>query len=231
MLAQWLLIRLLRPGSVRVKMSDGHVTMNCACRTVATVALWGRPRLSAKDMMTDPRYDTIAALITRFGAQSYGEAISQIGHVEQCGQLAVEAGEDDAMIVAALLHDVGQFIDDAGNMAQVMGVDARHEQLGADFLARWFGPEVTEPVRLHVAAKRYLCAVEPGYAQALSGASKLSLALQGGAMGADEIATFEAHPWFAQAVRLRRYDDGGKRIGWAVPSLASHHDRIVAMMR
>jgi phosphonate degradation associated HDIG domain protein len=180
--------------------------------------------------MTDPRYDTITALITRFGPLHYGEAITQIDHVVQCGQLAIDAGEDDAMVVAALLHDIGQFIDDAGNAAETLATDARHEDLGADFLSRWFGAHVTEPVRLHVAAKRYLCATLPGYAQALSGASKLSLSLQGGAMDADEVTTFEAHPWFAQAVRLRHYDDGGKRIGWQVPDLASHHDRIVALM-
>jgi len=183
-----------------------------------------------KPPMTDPRFDTIAALITRFGALHYGEAITQLDHVLQCGQLAIEAGESDAMVVAALLHDIGQFIDDAGNAAEALAVDAQHEQLGADWLAHWFGPEVTEPVRLHVAAKRYLCAVEPGYAKALSGASQLSLALQGGAMSVAEAGAFETRPWFAQAVRLRHYDDGGKRIGWSVPDLASHHDRIVAMM-
>jgi phosphonate degradation associated HDIG domain protein len=181
--------------------------------------------------MTDPRFDTIAALITRFGALHYGEAITQMGHVLQCGQLAIDAGADDALIVAALLHDIGQFIDDAGTMAETLAHDGRHEELGAQFLSRWFGPEVTEPVRLHVAAKRYLCAVKPGYAAALSGASQLSLALQGGAMTEDEIAAFAANPWFEQAVRLRHFDDGGKRVGWIVPDLASHHDRIVGVMR
>jgi len=180
--------------------------------------------------MTDPRYDTIAALIARFGQLHYGEAIAQLDHVLQCGHLAFAAGEDDAMVVAALLHDIGQFIDDAGNAAEALAVDARHEELGADFLSRWFGPEVTEPVRLHVAAKRYLCLVLPGYADALSGASKASLALQGGPMSADEAAAFEAHPWHGAAVRLREYDDGGKRPGWLVPDFASHHDRIVGLM-
>lgn len=181
--------------------------------------------------ITDPRYDTIAEMVTRFGHLSYGEAINQLDHVLQCGQLAIEAGEDDALVVAALLHDVGQFIDDAGNAAETIGVDARHEELGADWLMQWYGPDVTEPVRLHVAAKRYLCAVEPGYEAALSKASKLSLALQGGAMDAEEAAAFETRPYFAAAVRLRRYDDGGKRIDWQVPDLASHHDRIIATMR
>lgn len=180
--------------------------------------------------MTDSRYDTVIAPIVRFGALSYGEDISQLAHVLQCGQLAIEAGEGDAMVVAALLHDIGQFIDDAGNAAETLAIDARHEELGADWLAQWFGPEVTEPVRLHVAAKRYLCASQPGYAEALSGASKLSLSLQGGPMNPAEVAEFEAHPWFAEAVQLRHYDDDGKRIGWQVPDLASHHDRIVKAM-
>ena len=181
--------------------------------------------------MTDPRFDTIAAMITQYGHLSYGEAITQLDHVLQCGQLAIEAGEPDVLVVAALLHDIGQFIDDAGHAAETTGVDARHEDLGADWLARWYGPEVTEPVRMHVAAKRYLCAVEHGYEAALSRASQLSLALQGGAMDAGEVEAFAAQPWFDEAVRLRRYDDAGKRIGWQVPDLASHHDRTVATMR
>jgi phosphonate degradation associated HDIG domain protein len=179
---------------------------------------------------TDPRFAAIADLITRFGDVHYGETVNQLGHCLQCAQLAVEAGEDDAMVTAALLHDIGQFIDDAGNAAELRGIDARHEQTGADYLARWFGPEVTEPVRLHVAAKRYLCAVQPGYGDDLSAASQLSLALQGGAMAADEIAAFQANPWFAQAVRLRQFDDMAKRADWPVPDLASHQDRVTRMM-
>jgi phosphonate degradation associated HDIG domain protein len=181
--------------------------------------------------MHDPRFRQITAFFDRYGTLMYGEAITQIDHALQCGQLAVEAGEDDALVVAALLHDIGQFVDNSGDAAVTAGVDARHEHIGADYLARWFGPEVTEPVRLHVAAKRYLCATAPGYAERLSGASTLSLALQGGAMNAHEEAAFEANPWFARAVRLRHYDDQGKRKGWQVPDLVSHHDRIVGMMQ
>ncbi|WP_353227477.1 HD domain-containing protein [Novosphingobium sp.] len=181
--------------------------------------------------ITDPRFAAIADLITRFGDVHYGETVNQLGHCLQCAQLAVEAGEDDAMVTTALLHDIGQFIDDAGNAAELRGIDARHEATGADYLARWFGPEVTEPVRLHVAAKRYLCAVQPGYADALSAASQLSLALQGGTMAPDEIAAFQANPWFAPAVRLRQYDDMAKRADWPVPDLASHHARVIRVMR
>ena len=181
--------------------------------------------------MTDPRLTLILRLIDAHAHDHYGETASQIDHIVQCGHLAAEAGESDAMIVAALLHDIGQFIDDAGHAADRLNIDARHEDLGADFLAQWFGPEVTGPVRLHVAAKRYLCAIEPGYEAALSDASKLSLALQGGAMDAAERAAFEANPWFADAVRLRRYDDTGKRPDWQVPDLASHHARIIGAMR
>ncbi len=201
-------------------------------RPVGVQRLWLRPEpMHWNPWMTDPRFAEIAALITRFGDSHYGERATQMDHVVQCGQLAVEAGEDDCLIVAALLHDIGQFIDDAGNAAERLGIDARHEEHGAAWLAQWFGPEVTEPVRLHVAAKRYLCAVEPEYEAGLSRASQLSLALQGGPMSDDEIAVFQANPWFAAAVRLRHYDDQGKRLNWQVPDLASHHDRIVAAMR
>lgn len=181
--------------------------------------------------MTDPRLTRILDLIDAHCGDHYGEAATQLDHIVQCGHLAVTAGEDDAMVVAALLHDIGQFIDDAGHAAERLRIDARHEDLGADFLAQWFGPEVTEPVRLHVAAKRYLCAVDPVYEAALSDASRLSLALQGGAMNPAEQAAFEGNPWFAEAVRLRRYDDTGKRPDWQVPDLASHHARITGQMR
>ncbi|EGD60796.1 HD domain protein [Novosphingobium nitrogenifigens DSM 19370] len=181
--------------------------------------------------MEDPRFTQIRHLIETFGSSRYGEDVTQIEHVLQCGHLAMEAGETDTMIVAALLHDIGQFIDDTGNAAETLGIDARHEELGATWLARWFGPAVTEPVRLHVDAKRYLCATEPGYPQSLSRASQISLALQGGPMNASECEAFAAGRWFAEAIRLRRYDDEAKRPDWPCPGLADHRDRIVGAMK
>ncbi len=81
---------------------------------------------------------------------------------------------------------------------------------GHAYLTGCFGPEVTEPVRLHVAAKRYLCAAEPDYFGKLSPDSVLSLSLQGGPMSSEEAAAFRAQPHADAAVQLRRYDEAAK---------------------
>jgi phosphonate degradation associated HDIG domain protein len=174
--------------------------------------------------------DRIFELFDRFGSLYYGEDATQLQHALQAAELARRNRCSDAMIAAALLHDVGQFLDDAGNAAEAQGVDARHETFGAAFLSAYFPREVTEPVRLHVAAKRYLCAIEPAYLAGLSRASAISLELQGGPMSADEIRAFEAGPFFADAITLRRFDDMGKHPGWRVPDLASYRPLLESLL-
>jgi gamma-butyrobetaine dioxygenase len=90
------------------------------------------------------------------------------------------------------------------------GTDNHHSDTGADWLAQWFGPEVTEPVRLHVAAKRYLCATEPDYFDQLSESSRYTLSVQGGPMSLERAAQFAANPYAADAIAIRRFDDGAK---------------------
>lgn len=175
--------------------------------------------------------DDIFAMFTRHGSEHYGEDVTQLEHVLQAAQIAREDGASDDLTLAALLHDIGQFIDDAGLAADQEQRDARHEIAGAAFLARAFPASISEPVRLHVAAKRYLCALEDGYRQALSRASETSLLLQGGPFAATELAAFEAEPWFREAVALRRYDDMGKRKGWNVPGLESYRPLIERALR
>ncbi len=174
--------------------------------------------------------DNIFGIITRFGDLTYGEDITQLEHVLQCGYLAREDDASDCLVAAALLHDIGQFIDDAGNAAEEKGIDARHEITGATFLSGHFPPAVTEPIRLHVAAKRYLCAIEPDYLAQLSRASRLSLELQGGAFNEAEIAAFRDEPWFDDAIRLRRYDDTGKQQNWTVPGLETWRPLLLSVM-
>jgi phosphonate degradation operons associated HDIG domain protein len=174
--------------------------------------------------------DKIFSIIRGSGHLTYGEDVTQLEHVLQCGHLAREDGAPDTLVAASLLHDIGQFIDDAGNAAEQRGVDARHESVGAAFLAKAFPDAVTQPVRLHVDAKRYLCAVEPGYREALSRASELSLQLQGGPMDKHEVAAFEQTPFFAEAIRLRCYDDAGKRQNWAVPELETYRPLLEGLM-
>ena len=124
---------------------------------------------------------TIMNLFDRRGATAYhGESVSQAEHALQAAYLAEQSQAPDALVVAALLHDVGHLLDGQDEDLAGRGFDGRHEEAGCAWLATNFGPEVTEPIRLHVAAKRYLCAVSSSYLDGLSPASRLSLSLQGG---------------------------------------------------
>ncbi|MCA3262702.1 MAG: HD domain-containing protein [Telmatospirillum sp.] len=155
-----------------------------------------------------------AELLDIFGKRAtarYGlAAVNQLQHALQSATLAERQGETPAKIVAALLHDVGHMVHPLGETPAVQGIDDRHEACGADWLAAQFGPAVSEPVLLHVAAKRFLVAAEPAYFARLSSDSIRSLELQGGAMDTTEQAAFRAQPYFEAAVRLRRIDEAAK---------------------
>jgi [1-hydroxy-2-(trimethylamino)ethyl]phosphonate dioxygenase len=168
---------------------------------------------------------------TRGAAAYHGEAVSQEEHALQAADLAEREGAPDSLIVAALLHDVGHLLDGQDEGLATRGVDGRHEEAGCAWLSRHFGPEVTEPIRLHVAAKRYLCAVDPTYLAGLSPASRLSLKLQGGPMTPAEVAEFEADASFRAAVRLRHWDDTAKVPGLAVPGPSHYRARLEAVAR
>jgi phosphonate degradation associated HDIG domain protein len=167
--------------------------------------------------------DDILELFAERGDSSYGgEAVSQRAHALQAAHLARQAGAGTALVVAALLHDVGHLLHALPDEAPDQGVDDRHEALAARWLAGRFGPDVVEPVRLHVAAKRYLCAVEPGYYDALSAPSKQSLRLQGGPMSTEEAESFRASPFAESAVALRRFDDSAKVPELVVPGVEDY---------
>lgn len=168
----------------------------------------------------------IHAAFTRRGHEGYGEGVSQLDHALQCGAFAERDGAPAALVAAAFLHDIGHLLHDLPQDVADSGLDTQHESTGSAWLSQYFGPEVTEPVRLHVAAKRYLSIAEPGYFDKLSDASKLSLKLQGGPMTADQARVFEAEPFFADAVRLRRWDEEGKIVGYQGPG-AAHFDAVV----
>ena len=160
----------------------------------------------------------IAGLIDGKGERGYGlSLVNQRAHALQAALLAEPAGCSDALITAALLHDIGHMVHDLGEDPAAEGIDDRHEERGHDFLTRYFGPEVTEPVRLHVAAKRYLCGTEADYFARLSPDSVRSLALQGGPMSPQEAAAFAAQPGAQDAVQLRRFDEGAKVKGLPTP--------------
>ncbi len=169
-------------------------------------------------MPTDPLAPIFDAFAGR-GAEAYGEDVSQLDHALQCAALAQAERAPEPLVAAALLHDFGHLFEDRGHAAERLGRDARHETHGARALRRWFGPEVIGPVALHVLAKRYLCATDPDYRAALTPASRLSLALQGGAFTPAQCARFARTRFADDAVRLRRWDDTGKTPGLAVPPL------------
>ena len=179
--------------------------------------------------MTSTVIDSIYALFDRFGSEHYGEDASQLQHALQCAEQARQHGCRDSLIAASLLHDIGQFLDDAGNAAVKLHVDGHHEITGAAFLSADFSPDVTEPVRLHVDAKRYLCTVQPDYRAGLSDASLLSLELQGGTMSDEEVEAFLANPHAQDALLLRRFDDAGKKIGWIVPDLDTYREMLESL--
>jgi [1-hydroxy-2-(trimethylamino)ethyl]phosphonate dioxygenase len=174
----------------------------------------------------------IRRLLEQKASGRYGlTLINQQQHALQAAWLAEREGKGDAMIVAALLHDVGHMVHDLGENPADAGIDDRHEELGDAWLQAHFGPEVTEPVRLHVAAKRYLCAVEADYFAKLSPDSVKSLALQGGPMSAEEVAGFEALPHHREAVQLRRYDEQAKVKGLETPPVAHFMTAVARCLR
>jgi phosphonate degradation associated HDIG domain protein len=180
-------------------------------------------------MNSDPRSDAlireIAELFARRGRQMYsGEPVTQTEHALQAALQAEQSGADAALITAAFLHDVGHLLHDLDEDCAEEGIDDKHEALGAEWLSQHFGFEVVEPVRLHVAAKRYLCAVDQEYFDRLSDASRLSLRLQGGPFTTAQARKFEEHPCFAAAIKLRRWDEEAKIPQLPTPPLEQYLD-------
>ncbi len=168
----------------------------------------------------------LADLFARLGSLHYGEDVTQLEHALQTAHHAKVDGAPPALVAAALLHDVGHMMQKVGENAADLGIDTRHEHISAGYLARAFGPEVTEPIRLHVAAKRYRVAVDPAYLARLSKASLQSLTLQGGPMSESEIEIFLADPAAQAALRLRGYDEAGKAPDVEVAGFETYRDLL-----
>lgn len=173
---------------------------------------------------------SVAGVVELFqlrGDSEYGgEAVTQLEHGLQAALLAEEEGASAELIVAALLHDVGHLLHDLPDDAPEQGVDDVHETSGKNFLRKIFPDAVVEPIALHVAAKRYLCAVDGDYMAKLSEPSQVSLGLQGGPMNSEEVQQFEAGPFFKDALRLRYWDDTAKVADLETPTL-EHYARYM----
>jgi phosphonate degradation associated HDIG domain protein len=174
--------------------------------------------------------DEISGLFMRRGGAAYfGEPVSMTQHSLQAAYFAQADAAPPALVIAALLHDVGHLIEDVPDDLADWKFDARHEEVGSRWLASRFPLTVSEPVRLHVPAKRYLCATDSTYFAKLSSASVVTLKLQGGPMSPAETVRFENEPFHREAVRVRRWDDAGKVAGLATPGFADYRLLIDAL--
>ena len=177
----------------------------------------------------------LAGLFKSGEAMAYGPGeVTMCTHMLQTAEFAERDGATPELVAAALLHDIGHFgtdfavdSDDSPHKAMLSATqDHRHEEAGADLLESLFGVDVAEPVRLHVSAKRYLCAIEPIYFDGLAETTRYTLNLQGGPMNSEEVQTFEAHSHAEDAAKLRRWDDMATHQGRKVPGL-DHYQALL----
>ena len=165
----------------------------------------------------------LADIFERRGGEEYlGEPVTMAEHMLQGAHMAEQRGENEEIVVATLLHDIGHFTSEFGTFSMDDTHDKYHEEEGARVLERFFPRIVTDCVRYHVAAKRYICATDPNYLDQLSVASLHSLKLQGGPMSAAEVAEFEKRPNVREIVKVRYLDDAGKVAGMVTPGFAHY---------
>lgn len=171
--------------------------------------------------------EEILAIFQQRGSGAYfGESVSMTEHALQAAHFAQAAAAPRALVVAALLHDIGHLVQNVPSDIADWTVDEHHELVGSAWLAKRFRPEVSEPVRLHVPAKRYLLATDAAYFSKLSPASVITLKLQGGAMAKHEVVQFETERYYKEAVRVRQWDDQGKVAGLKTSVLADYRSLI-----
>lgn len=177
--------------------------------------------------------DGIFDLYNRFGSADYiGEPVSQLEHMSQAAELAINEGYDDEVVIAAFFHDIGHIcvMTDPSNNMGGLGIK-RHEKIGGDYLRSAGFPErVAKLVENHVQAKRYLMFRYPEYSVSLSDASRKTLEFQGGVMTAEEARLFEADPLFDVSIRMRRWDEQAKETGRAVIDLAKLKSKAIDVL-
>ena len=174
--------------------------------------------------------DQIRDLFNQRGHLAYGEGVTELQHALQAACLAEQDNAPDNQIVAALLHDIGHLLHGLPEDVAEQGMDGHHEQIGKKWLGKYFGPDISQPVGLHVTAKRYQCTVNPDYLAQLSPASAKSFILQGGKMDEDEINDFERNPFFKEALQLRTWDDKAKNPKATTPLLEHYLPLIKATL-
>ena len=180
-----------------------------------------------KNGTAEQKVDALFNYMQERGQSFYDEVVTQLEHALQCAALAQQNDASPTLITSALLHDLGHFILDEHNAdTAFLAMDLNHEEIGAEYLAPFFPEIVTTPIRLHVPAKRYLCATDASYHDGLSDASKKSLIVQGGVMLDEEREAFEQIPHFRDALTLRRWDDLAKVKALKTAALETYRDTV-----
>ena len=180
----------------------------------------------------DSIVDHIEDVFSRRGAESYiGEQVTMSQHMLQTAQCAEQAGANNSQIVAALLHDIGHYKNEIPETSLAKGIDNYHEEAGANFLEDYFPISVVEPIRQHVAAKRYLCAVKSDYLELLSPASIHTLNLQGGPMNKEEVREFEKNDYLEQCVKLRYWDEDAKDPKRVHPAFSYYRPLVESLVK
>ena len=188
--------------------------------------------MSQELMTPDAFLDHLSNLFAAHGqVKDIGNRISNADHMLQAAAAANATGAGAHLVAASLLHDIGHWLHSGPDDATAQGHDDCHEKIAADYLAPYFNAAVLAPIALHVAAKRYLCAVEPDYLKALSRGSMRTLEIQGGPMNTKEVADFEAEPGYQDAVALRRWDEYGKELGRDVPGFDTYRTTMRGQMK
>ena len=174
----------------------------------------------------------IADIFTRRGIESYlGEQVSMAQHMLQAAQFAELANGPPELVVAALLHDIGHYSNEIPDTVLMQGTNNFHEEAGANFLADYFPPGVTEPIRQHVAAKRYLCATDRAYFSRLSQASVYTLKVKGGPMKPGEVVEFEKSPFLDSCIKVRLWDDEGKDPDRPHPDFSHYRAEVQGLVK
>ena len=184
------------------------------------------------EITRDNVVDFIGDIFLRRGAESYmGEAVTMSQHMLQTAMLAEEDQAEDHEVAAGLLHDIGHYCNEIPESLLMQGTDNHHEAAGADFLSAFFPDAMTDPIRHHVAAKRYLCAVDTTYLKTLSEASVYTLQVQGGPMSDKEAVVFAATPYLDACLNLRIRDDRGKDPSREHPSFDHYRPLLQSLLK
>ena len=185
----------------------------------------------ARGNSADSFVEDLFSWLSHEGQARYDEAVTLLEHALQNVALAERETSQNSDIVAALLHDVGHLLmKEHWQREDFLDKDLNHEIVGAHWLQQFFPEQVTESIRLHVPAKRYLCAVDAQYWSGLSDGSKTSLVKQAGPITEREVDEFELAPGHDAAVRLRRIDDRAKVVGLDVPPLSHYDDAVLSLL-